>query len=160
MGLGVLLSILTCVVTGYLTYRWDLLYSLTIGTSDIGRILDTTEYIYFKPYSHVATYVAGMLCGYLTRRYKNVQISKTLEFIGITVLSMVFACLLNIICESPIDQLDRLAFRHIDKQLMAELNSTSLKKPTHPEVLENNRENHLENNHENHHENHHEKSHL
>ncbi|XP_077531302.1 nose resistant to fluoxetine protein 6-like [Haemaphysalis longicornis] len=270
MGLGVLLSILSCVVTGYLTYRWDLLYSLTIGTSDIGRILDTTEYIYFKPYSHVATYIAGMLCGYLTRRYKNVQISKplqgaawmvslvlslsviyvstpwnrghlptrmatavyaglhrivwclslwwlhhacatgrggwinsllssrvfqilgrlvygsylvhlplllvrigitktplqaeeffqTLEFIGITVLSMVFACLLNIICESPIDQLDRLAFRHIDKQLMAELNSTSSKKPTHPEVLENNRENHLENNHENHHENHHEKSHL
>lgn len=249
--LGAVLGIIGCVLTGYLTYKWDLLFSLTPGTADIGKVLDTAEYIHFKPFAHVPSYVSGMFCGYLTVRYRNAQISKlmqgcawfasvvlsmiviyvptpwnrghmptkmvtalyaglhrvvwslpfwwlhyacvtgrggslnaflssrvfqvlgrlvygtylvhfplllvrigiiktplqaeeffqTLEFIGISVLSMTLALLLNITCESPIDSLDRMVFRSFDNRILKELNnSTAVKKPPLPEIIENNHE--------------------
>ncbi|KAH7983733.1 hypothetical protein HPB52_014002 [Rhipicephalus sanguineus] len=218
--LGAVLGIIGCILTGYLTYKWDLLFSLTPGTADIGKVLDTAEYIHFKPFAHVPSYVSGMFCGYLTVRYRNAQISKlmqgcawfasvvlsviviyvptpwnqghlptkmvtalyaglhrvvwslpfwwlhyacvtgrggtrgkvpfsvslslslqTLEFIGISVLSMTLALLLNITCESPIDTLDRMVFRSVDKRIMKELNnSTTVKKPPLSEIIENNHE--------------------
>nr|XP_054918987.1 nose resistant to fluoxetine protein 6-like [Dermacentor andersoni] len=250
--LGVILSIVTCILTGYLTYIWDLVFSLTPGTSDIGKVLDTAEYIHFKPFAHVPSYMSGMFCGYLTVRYRNAKISKltqgcawfasvvlsavviyvpmpwhrghmptrmvtalyaglnrivwslpfwwlhyacvtgrggslnallssrifqvlgrlvygtylihfplllvrigiiktplqaeeffqTLEFIGITVLSMTLAVLLNITCESPIDTLDRMLFRSVDKRIIKELNNSgeASKKPPLPEIVENKHE--------------------
>ncbi|KAL3173169.1 hypothetical protein MRX96_012300 [Rhipicephalus microplus] len=66
---------------------------------------------------------------------------QTLEFIGISVLSMTLALLLNITCESPIDSLDRMVFRSFDNRILKELNnSTAVKKPPLPEIIENNHE--------------------
>lgn len=68
--------------------------------------------------------------------------SQTLEFIGITVLSMTLAVLLNITCESPIDTLDRMLFRSVDKRIIKELNNSAeaSKKPPLPEIVENKHE--------------------
>ncbi|XP_075551369.1 nose resistant to fluoxetine protein 6-like [Dermacentor variabilis] len=242
----------------YLEIMDQLHFQIVLGTTlsvstffFMSKILDTAEYIHFKPFAHVPSYVSGMFCGYLTVRYRNAKISKltqgcawfasvvlsavviyvpmpwhrgnmptrmvtalyaglnrvvwslpfwwlhyacvtgrggslnallssrifqvlgrlvygtylihfplllvrigiiktplqaeeffqTLEFIGITVLSMTLAVLLNITCESPIDTLDRMLFRSVDKRIIKELNnSEASKKPPLPEIVENKHE--------------------
>ncbi|XP_070388761.1 nose resistant to fluoxetine protein 6-like isoform X2 [Dermacentor albipictus] len=71
-----LLTGVTCsTYTAFRTFFTNLLYGMTTGTNDGRRIFKTIELIYFRPITHVATYVSGILAGYLAVRYKEVTIS-------------------------------------------------------------------------------------
>lgn len=48
---------------------------MTTGTNDGWRVFQTLERIYFRPITHVATYVTGILAGYLAATRKKVRIS-------------------------------------------------------------------------------------
>ncbi|KAK8767656.1 hypothetical protein V5799_005565 [Amblyomma americanum] len=83
--------------------------------------------------------ITGRGARYVKRRI-YLFYSQTLDFIGISVLSMTLALLLNVTCETPIEQLDRLVFRSVDKRIMNDLNSIDAKKQPLPVVIENNHE--------------------
>lgn len=59
------------------TYYWHLFFSMTTGTNDGKRLFQTLELIYFRPFTHVATYVCGILSGYAAVHYKR----KTIPYV-------------------------------------------------------------------------------
>nr|XP_037270515.1 O-acyltransferase like protein-like [Rhipicephalus microplus] len=65
--------------TAFRTFFMDLLYGVTTGTNDGRRIFKTLEVIYFRPFTHVATYVSGILAGYMAIRYQEVTISLVVQ---------------------------------------------------------------------------------
>ncbi|XP_064458659.1 nose resistant to fluoxetine protein 6-like isoform X2 [Ornithodoros turicata] len=64
-----------CIIVSYQTYAWGLLFSFTTGSPDLKRVADTLEFIYFRPFAHVSTYVAGMIGGYLAFKHRNASIN-------------------------------------------------------------------------------------
>ncbi|XP_077531287.1 nose resistant to fluoxetine protein 6-like [Haemaphysalis longicornis] len=52
------------------TYNWHLFHAITFGNSDVRRFADTLEYIHFKPFVHIPTYVCGVVCGSVARNLK------------------------------------------------------------------------------------------
>ncbi|KAM7304818.1 nose resistant to fluoxetine protein 6 [Ixodes scapularis] len=53
------------------TYFWNLFFSMTTGSNNGKRLFQTLELIYFRPFTHVATYVCGILSGYAAVHYKK-----------------------------------------------------------------------------------------
>ncbi|KAG0429390.1 hypothetical protein HPB47_023705, partial [Ixodes persulcatus] len=53
------------------TYFWNLFFSMTTGTNNGKRLFQTLELICFRPFTHVATYVCGILSGYAAVHYKK-----------------------------------------------------------------------------------------
>ncbi|CAN8019755.1 unnamed protein product, partial [Ixodes persulcatus] len=77
--IGIVASLGCSALTVYQTYVWNLLFSLTTGTIDMGNVMDTVEYIYFRPVTHLSSYVSGVLCGYVTFRYKHAQVPTIIQ---------------------------------------------------------------------------------
>ncbi|XP_049267359.1 O-acyltransferase like protein isoform X1 [Rhipicephalus sanguineus] len=77
--------------TAFRTFFSNLLYGMTTGTNDGRRIFKTLEVIYFRPITHVATYVSGILAGYMAVRYKEVTISPVAQAL-LWLLSAAVAC--------------------------------------------------------------------
>ncbi|XP_077486484.1 nose resistant to fluoxetine protein 6-like [Amblyomma americanum] len=98
----------------------------------LGRLVYSTYLIHFP--------LLLVRIGIIKTPLQAEEFFQTLDFIGISVLSMTLALLLNVTCETPIEQLDRLVFRSVDKRIMNDLNSIDAKKQPLPVVIENNHE--------------------
>lgn len=55
-------------------------FSFTCGFS-CRKIFDTLIFIYFRPFTHVGSYICGILSGYLAFRYKNATIRPVVQAI-------------------------------------------------------------------------------
>lgn len=62
------------VLTTVQTYNWDLYYGFPFGANDFRKMFHTLIFIYFRPFTHVGSYICGILSGYLAFRYKNATI--------------------------------------------------------------------------------------
>lgn len=63
-----------CILVSLQTHFWHLLYSGTTTSNDVVRIVDTIELIYLRPFTHVSTYIFGVVMGYVTFRYGEAKI--------------------------------------------------------------------------------------
>ncbi|CAN7993152.1 unnamed protein product [Ixodes hexagonus] len=59
---------------GVQVYWHDLFYAFTSGTNDVAKLARTMKYTYLRPFSHVSSYLTGLLCGYISVQYKNVAV--------------------------------------------------------------------------------------
>ncbi|XP_040068456.1 nose resistant to fluoxetine protein 6 isoform X2 [Ixodes scapularis] len=63
-------STLTCVQI----HLWDQLYAFNFGTFDTVKLSEALSLIYFRPFTHVGSYVLGILCGYSAFVHKEAHI--------------------------------------------------------------------------------------
>ncbi|KAL3173161.1 hypothetical protein MRX96_012295 [Rhipicephalus microplus] len=72
---SLVLAFVTCVTFGSMaavqTYFWHLFHGITFGNSDVRRFSNTLEYVHFKPFVHIPTYVCGTVSGFLCNRVKG-----------------------------------------------------------------------------------------
>ncbi|XP_075550903.1 nose resistant to fluoxetine protein 6-like [Dermacentor variabilis] len=91
---GFAVAFVTCAAFASLaaaqTYLWQLFHGITFGNSDVRRFSNTLEYIHFKPFVHIPTYVCGTVCGFLANRLKGKLLHKRTE----ALLWLLSACLL------------------------------------------------------------------
>ncbi|XP_077505617.1 nose resistant to fluoxetine protein 6-like [Amblyomma americanum] len=67
------------VLTTLQIYYWDVAYSMTLATNDQRKTYLSLELIYYKPFTHVGTYVVGLVTGYLALEYRNKPIHKAVQ---------------------------------------------------------------------------------
>lgn len=68
-----------CILVSLQTHFWHLLYSGTVASNDVVRIVDTIELIYLRPFTHVSTYVFGVIMGYVTYQYGEASIGRVAQ---------------------------------------------------------------------------------
>lgn len=76
------IGVLCSALTSYQIYKWGLPYSLTVGTPHLNLSLSYLELIYFRPFTHVASYVAGIIAGYLSFHHASVPMSRWMQGAG------------------------------------------------------------------------------
>ncbi|XP_037521990.2 nose resistant to fluoxetine protein 6-like [Rhipicephalus sanguineus] len=80
---GFALAFTICAAFGSLaaaqTYIWHLFHGITFGNSDVRRFSNTLEYIHFKPFVHIPTYVCGTVSGFLSNRVKGRPLRQTTQ---------------------------------------------------------------------------------
>ncbi|XP_064458656.1 nose resistant to fluoxetine protein 6-like [Ornithodoros turicata] len=94
--IGLLLSVFVglgfSVYTTIQTYTWHYFYSFTSGSTDGRRIVDTMSAVYYRPFSHVATYVLGLIVGHMAAKHKGVSLHPVLRgFLWIASFTLNFA---------------------------------------------------------------------
>ncbi|KAK8781077.1 hypothetical protein V5799_017583 [Amblyomma americanum] len=94
--IGAIVAVAFCVFTCIQIHTWDLFYAFTGGTNDMRRIEKTLFYVYVRPFTHVATYVVGVLCGYVASQHKNKHIHLMLQAL-LWCLSLFLVCLVMFI---------------------------------------------------------------
>ncbi|XP_075550899.1 nose resistant to fluoxetine protein 6-like [Dermacentor variabilis] len=72
-------SLAFCILVSLQTHFWHLLYSATTASNDIVRLVETIELVYFRPFTHVATYILGVVTGYLALLYGTVKIGLVMQ---------------------------------------------------------------------------------
>ncbi|XP_050051392.3 nose resistant to fluoxetine protein 6-like [Dermacentor andersoni] len=85
------LAIAFTVMTAYQIYHWNVTYSMTVATNDQRKVYRSLELIYYKPFTHVGTYVVGLVAGYLALEYRNKPIHKVIQTVH-WLLSIGLAC--------------------------------------------------------------------
>ncbi|KAM7304831.1 nose resistant to fluoxetine protein 6 [Ixodes scapularis] len=60
-------------------YSHNLFYAFTSGTNDVAKLARTMKYTYLRPFSHVSSYLTGILCGYVSVQHKNVSVRPILQ---------------------------------------------------------------------------------
>lgn len=90
--IGVLVGVAFCIFTCFQIYSWDLFYGLTAGTNDMRRVKKTLFLIYCRPFTHVATYVIGILCGYAATQHRSKHVHLMLQTF-LWSLSLLLVCL-------------------------------------------------------------------
>lgn len=90
--IGVILAVAFCILTCFQTHSWNLFYALTGGSNDMRTIQRTLLYVYIRPFTHVATYIVGILCGYAASQHKNKHIHLVLQAL-LWCLSLLLVCL-------------------------------------------------------------------
>lgn len=68
-----------CIMVSLQTHFWHLLYSGTTASNDVVRLVDTIELIYLRPFTHVGTYVFGVVMGYVTVQYGKAKIGLIMQ---------------------------------------------------------------------------------
>lgn len=94
--IGGILSVAFCILTCFQTHSWNLFYALTGGSNDMRTIQRTLLYVYIRPFTHVATYIVGILCGYAASQHKNKHIHLVLQAL-LWCLSLLLVCLVMFI---------------------------------------------------------------
>lgn len=79
LTIAALLAIFFSILTTLRTYFWNLLFAVTTGTNDGLRVFQTLEYVYFRPLTHVATYMCGIICGYMAATHRGTSIHLLLQ---------------------------------------------------------------------------------
>ncbi|XP_037559676.1 nose resistant to fluoxetine protein 6 [Dermacentor silvarum] len=74
--LSAVLAIGFTVMTALQIYYLNVAYSMTVATNDQRKVYRSLEVIYYKPFTHVGTYVVGLVTGYLALEYRNKPINK------------------------------------------------------------------------------------
>lgn len=77
--LSCVVSLAFCILVSLQTHFWHLLYSGTAASNDMVRVLETIELVYFRPFTHVATYVLGVVAGYFATQYGKVRIGPVMQ---------------------------------------------------------------------------------
>lgn len=72
-------SLAFCILVSLQTHFWHLLYSGTAASNDVVRLVDTIELVYFRPFTHVATYVLGVVVGYVAIEYGKARIGFVMQ---------------------------------------------------------------------------------
>ncbi|KAL1417317.1 hypothetical protein MTO96_006195 [Rhipicephalus appendiculatus] len=73
------ISLAFCILVSLQTHFWHLAYSATASSNDMVRVVETIELVYFRPFTHVATYILGVVAGYMTVQYGKVRISLVMQ---------------------------------------------------------------------------------
>ncbi|XP_075741174.1 nose resistant to fluoxetine protein 6 isoform X2 [Rhipicephalus microplus] len=73
------ISLAFCILVSLQTHFWHLAYSATASSNDMVRVVETIELVYFRPFTHVATYILGVVAGYLTMQYGKVKIGVVMQ---------------------------------------------------------------------------------
>lgn len=89
---GAVLAVAFCIFTCFQIYSWDLFYGLTAGTNDMRRVTKTLFLIYCRPFTHVATYVIGIACGYAATQHRSKHVHLMLQAFLWT-LSLLLMCI-------------------------------------------------------------------
>lgn len=89
--IGVIVAVAFCIMTCLQTHSWNLFYALNGGSNDMRKMQRTLLYVYIRPFTHVATYIVGILCGYAASQHKNKHIHLMLQAV-LWCLSLVLAC--------------------------------------------------------------------
>ncbi|KAM7304842.1 nose resistant to fluoxetine protein 6 isoform X3, partial [Ixodes scapularis] len=97
-------STLTCVQI----HLWDQLYAFNFGTFDTVKLSETFSLIYFRPFTHVGSYVLGILCGYSSFVHKDVRIHWFLLAAGVFTVSIFFAYLVHLMVEAPTMRFEKM----------------------------------------------------
>ncbi|XP_075546953.1 nose resistant to fluoxetine protein 6-like isoform X1 [Dermacentor variabilis] len=90
--IGGTVAVAFCILTCFQTHSWNLFYSLTGGSNDMRKMQRTLLYVYIRPFTHVATYIVGILCGYAASQHKNKHIHLLLQAL-LWCVSLLLACL-------------------------------------------------------------------
>ncbi|KAL1417315.1 hypothetical protein MTO96_006193 [Rhipicephalus appendiculatus] len=75
------ISLAFCILVSLQTHFWHLAYSATASSNDMVRVVETIELVYFRPFTHVATYILGVVAGYMTVQYGKVRIGLLAQWI-------------------------------------------------------------------------------
>ncbi|KAH6944552.1 hypothetical protein HPB50_003867 [Hyalomma asiaticum] len=86
--IGAIVAVAFCILTCIQTHSWNLFYALTGGSNDMRTMQRTLLYVYIRPFTHVATYIVGVLCGYAASQHKNKHIHLALLWC----LSLILVC--------------------------------------------------------------------
>ncbi|XP_065300442.1 nose resistant to fluoxetine protein 6-like [Dermacentor albipictus] len=89
--LSAALAIAFTVMTALQIYYSNVAYSMTVATNDQRKVYRSLELIYYKPFTHVGTYVVGLVAGYLALEYRNKPIHKVIQTVQ-WLLSIGLAC--------------------------------------------------------------------
>lgn len=73
------ISLAFCILVSLQTHFWHLVYSGTASSNDMVRVVETIELVYFRPFTHVATYVLGVVVGYLAVQYGKAKIGLVMQ---------------------------------------------------------------------------------
>ncbi|KAH8033217.1 hypothetical protein HPB51_008427 [Rhipicephalus microplus] len=73
------ISLAFCILVSLQTHFWHLAYSATASSNDMVRVVETIELVYFRPFTHVATYILGVVAGYLTMQYGKAKIGVVMQ---------------------------------------------------------------------------------
>lgn len=89
--IGAIVAVAFCILTCIQTHSWNLFYALTGGSNDMRTMQRTLLYVYIRPFTHVATYIVGVLCGYAASQHKNKHIHLMLQAL-LWCLSLILVC--------------------------------------------------------------------
>lgn len=78
-GISCVVALVFCVLTTLQIYFWDVTYSMTLGTNDQKKTFQSLEFIYYRPFTHVGTYVLGVITGYLALDHKKSTIHPVIK---------------------------------------------------------------------------------
>lgn len=73
-AIGIVAAVAFSALTSVQIHLWDQLYAFNFGTYDTVKLSESLSLIYFRPFTHVGSYVLGILCGYLAFVHKEVHI--------------------------------------------------------------------------------------
>ncbi|CAN7937895.1 unnamed protein product [Ixodes hexagonus] len=74
-----IVALVFCVLTTLQIYFWDIAYAMTLGTNDQKKTFQSLEFIYYRPFTHVGTYVLGLITGYLAFDHKKSTIHPVIK---------------------------------------------------------------------------------
>ncbi|CAN8019758.1 unnamed protein product [Ixodes persulcatus] len=72
-------ALVFCVLTTLQIYFWDVAYAMTLGTNDQKKTFQSLQFIYYRPFTHVGTYVLGLIAGYLALDHKKSTIHPVIQ---------------------------------------------------------------------------------
>ncbi|XP_049268069.1 nose resistant to fluoxetine protein 6-like [Rhipicephalus sanguineus] len=79
MVLSAVVATAFTVMTILQVYYWDVAYSMSVATNDQRKTYLSLELIYYKPFTHVGSYVLGLVTGYLALEYRTKPIHKAIQ---------------------------------------------------------------------------------
>ncbi|KAL3173156.1 hypothetical protein MRX96_012291 [Rhipicephalus microplus] len=91
LALSAVIAAAFSVMTVLQIYYWDVAYSMSVATNDQRKTYLSLELIYYKPFTHVGSYVVGLVTGYLALEYRTKPIHKAIQAVQ-WLLSIGLAC--------------------------------------------------------------------
>lgn len=82
IGIAVTLTVAFMVLCGVLTSLWNLPPTPVVTNPSFERVLSFGTDLYIKPYSHAASYITGILAGYLLAVKPNLKIPTIVQLVG------------------------------------------------------------------------------
>lgn len=78
-------------LTSFQIHSWDLLYGFSFGTYDAGKLDRAMSLIYLRPFTHVGSYLIGVICGHTAVQYKDKSIHPIVQAL-LWLVSTALAC--------------------------------------------------------------------
>ncbi|CAN7993148.1 unnamed protein product, partial [Ixodes hexagonus] len=73
-GVGIVAGVAFSALTSLQIHWWDQMYAFNFATFNSVKLSESLYLIYFRPFTHVGSYVIGIFCGYVSFMHKDVRI--------------------------------------------------------------------------------------